>query len=427
MKKLRLWAMIVILALIMGLAAGCGGGSDSSGQTGGDGSAKTLNIACIAPLTGTASRSGEEIKNSVEMKFEEYDYMIGDYKAVLHWVDSESDAEKAALAYEECILKNDIDVGFMDWHSWVSVSCMDVAAKYQIPHFFGFGAGETINEKISEDYEKYKYWVGKGWPTASLLTVGYVETVTSAIENGLWEPSSKTMAIYGVDQDWGRSFGNGIAEQFKAAGWTVALSEWFSIGETDYYPVLNKMKQAGCTLIAGTMSDITAVTAFIKQADEVGLDCLIICDGLGWLGEWYDLTGDSSDYVIDQLPAWIGEEGQAFISNYNEKFGYEPGPSTAGMAYDWAGYFIKVLNGCYDAYGEITNETAMQYAEDEVISGKLTYTEGIMHECYRYTPESFPDPVVGEGDYIFPVIQYFSGEGIPIWPDSAAVQALKIP
>ena len=48
-------------------------------------------------------------------------------------MDSESDAEKAARAYEAGIVKDKIDVGFMDWHSWVSVSCMDIAAKHKMP------------------------------------------------------------------------------------------------------------------------------------------------------------------------------------------------------------------------------------------------------------------------------------------------------
>jgi branched-chain amino acid transport system substrate-binding protein len=44
------------------------------------------------------------------------------------------------------------------------------------------------------------------------------------------------------------------------------------------------------------------MSAFIKQADEVGLKSLIIADGLGWVGEWYNLTGKSSNFVMDQIP-----------------------------------------------------------------------------------------------------------------------------
>ena len=35
---------------------------------------------------------------------------------------------------------------------------------------------------------------------------------------------------------------------------------------------------------------------------------------------------------------------------------------------------------------------------------------------YRYTSESAPDPLVGEGEFIFPVLQYAGGAGKVIWP-----------
>ena len=388
---------------------------------------KTVKIGIIGPFTGPASRTGDEFKNAIDMKFSEVNYMIGDYKMEIVWVDSESDAEKAAQHYEEAIIKDGIDVGFMDWHSWVSVSCMDVAAKYKIPHFFSFGAGDTVNEKIKGDYDKYKYWVGKAWPTSSLLTSAYVESVEQAIADGTWAPRNKKFAIYGVDNDWGRNFGNALAQQFTDAGWEKTSEQWVAIGETDFYPLLTKLKNEDVSLIAGTMSDPSSVTSFIKQTREVDLQSLIICDGLGWVGEWYDLTGDASDYVIDQIPQWTTPEAKKFRDDFTTKYGFEPGPSAAGMCYDWAGFFIDVCNKTLEEYGDLSTESFVKCADEWVIPGKLTYTDGIIHKEYKYTPESFPDPVVDQDHYIFPVVQYFGGEGKMVWPDAWADQKLQIP
>ena len=46
---------------------------------------------------------------------------------------------------------------------------------------------------------------------------------------------------------------------------------------------------------------------------------------------------------------------------------------------------------------------------------------------FRFTEESFPDPVVGQDYYIFPVIQYFGGEGTLIWPGDWKEADLQIP
>lgn len=409
-----------------------GGSEQAENSQGGSEGDKTLNIAWIGPVTGSASRSGEELYNGAMMQFEKVNYQIGDYKLNVFKVDSESNAEKAALAYEECILSNKIDVGLNTWHSWVSASCIEVAAKYEIPQLLTFGASQDVIDKVKDDNDYYKYWAGKTWPQPEHLVTGYVEAIDQAIRNGTFSPASKTLGIYGVDEDWGRTFAKAGKEGFEANGWTCAVEEYFALGTTDYYAVLNKMKDAGCTLICGTMSDVNAATAFIKQADEVGLDALVICDGLGWLSEWYELTGASSDYVIDMIPQYATESGQAFVKDYTEKFGYEPGPSTAGLAYDTAGFFLKVLQTTYDEYGELTSETIMKCWEEKVRTGELTYTmaedDAIMMPAWDYSdPDMYPDPIVDGDHYCFPVVQYFDGKAVPVYPDSMAAQELKVP
>ncbi|NIP14968.1 MAG: branched-chain amino acid ABC transporter substrate-binding protein, partial [Pseudomonadales bacterium] len=78
----------------------------------------------------------------------------------------------------------------------------------------------------------------------------------------------------------------------------------------------------------------------IKQADEVGLESLIVMDGLGWFGEWYELTGDSSNYVIDQIPGWATAEGLEYAERFEAENGFPPSPSAGGLSYDGCGLFI---------------------------------------------------------------------------------------
>jgi branched-chain amino acid transport system substrate-binding protein len=180
------------------------------------------------------------------------------------------------------------------------------------------------------------------------------------------------------------------------------------------------------------MSDVNAATSFIKQAGEVGIEALIVCDGLGWLGEWYDLTGPASDFVLDMIPQFSTETAMRFVAEYTERHGYEPGPSTAGLAYDVTGMFIKVLQQTLDSYGEITRETAMRCAEEYLMTGRLTYSMrddgAIMIPRFDYSdPAFYPDPIVAEAYYMFPVVQYFGGQGVVVWPDSMATHAFSVP
>lgn len=421
-RSRRLVLTFTLLLTMSFLVTGCGGGNESASNE------KVLKIGVIGPFTGPAARVGEEFKGSIQMAFEEIDYKVGDYKIELKWIDSESDAEKAARAYEQAIVRDKIDCGFMDWHSWVSVSCMEIAAKYKIPHFFSFGGTEVVNQKYESDPEKYFYWVGKGWPVPQKLSIAYVETLDEAIKKGIWKPRNRKVAVYGVDNDWGRGFATALGKQFEDAGWQVVDKEWVALGETEFYPLLKKLKGLDVSLIAGTMSDPPSVSSFIKQAREIGLPSLIITDGLAWVGEWYKLTGDASNYVIDQIPQWTTDEAKKFKEDFKAKYGFEPGASSGGICYDLTKFMIKVLQRCNEKYdGVINRENLVKIAKDEVMTGKLTLTGGIIMKEYKYTPETFPDPVVEKDYYIFPVIQYFNGDGKMIWPEEWKEQDLQIP
>jgi branched-chain amino acid transport system substrate-binding protein len=385
---------------------------------------KVFKLGILGPFSGPSARTGDEFKGSATMAFDAIDWQIGDYKIEPVWIDSQSDPAKAAQAYEQAVVQDGVQAGILNWHSSVAVSCMEITAKYKIPHFFGFGATEVVNETFASDPEKYGYWMTKGWPTPKKLSISYVQALEDAIAEGTWTPAEKTVAIYGEDTDWGRSFGAAIKEQLEAVGWTTVAEEYFAIDQTEFYPLLNKFNELNPALIAGTSTAAPTFSAFIKQADEVGLKSLIVADGLGWFGEWYDLTGSSSNYVLDQIPGWATEKGQAFAKDFEDRWGFPPSPSAAGLSYDGSNFFIAVANAVLDQYGELTSENIYNFVKDNIWTGDWTYTDGIVMNEYKYTPETVPDPVVGKGYYIFPVLQYFDGEGKVIYPPDWAVQTL---
>ena len=386
---------------------------------------KVLKVGVMAPYTGSRARVGEELKGAAELAFEDIDYKVGDYTIELVWVDSQGDPEKATRAYEEAVVRHGIDVGLMGWQSPVSLAVMEICARNKIPHFFAFGAAHTINEKINSDLDRYSYWMGKGWPDPKKLTSAYIATVNSAIEGGLWKPDVMNAGVYAEDTDWGRSLVAGMIPQLEEAGWTIVAEEYFQSAETEFYPLLTKMMDADVRLIAGTANS-PSPEALVKQAHDTELPALVILDGLGWIGEWYEMTGDASDYAIDQIPQWPTEESAAFRDRFDEKYGFAPSPSAAGQAFDVTNYFIEILKKTLEEHGELTSATIHQTGMDYVYTGKLPY-KGVIHEEWVYTPETWPDPVVGEGKFIFPVIQYFGGEGVIVWPDAWKQADLAIP
>ena len=417
-------AMVVV-------AAACGGGASPSApgtSTGPDGSGtatETINIGIGGPFTGTSALTGTEMKNAAEMAFEAINWQVGNYKINPVYVDDQADPAKGTAALEQAIVGQKLVAGILNWNSSVSVAEMELTAKYKIPWFFGMGAAGTVNEKFTGDQEKYGYWTSKGWPDPVKLTTAYVGAINDAIDAGTYTPASKVVAIYGEDTDWGRSFGAGLKNDFTASGWTIKSEDYFPLTQTDFSALMAKYASDDIPVIAGTSTAAASITAFIKAYGESGLTSLVIADGLGWFGDWYEMTGPASDFVLDSVPGFATEKAKQFAADYAAKYGNDPSAAASGLTYDWTNFFIKLLQETLADQGSLTSETIYKEAQDKLWTGELTYTDGIIMSSYDFDAESIPDPVVGKGHYIFPVTQYSGGEQTVIWPDDQASGELQ--
>lgn len=384
---------------------------------------KTFKVGVLASITGVAARTGMEQKNAVTMAFEEIDYKIGDYDIELVWIDAQADADKAARAYEEAVVRDGIQAGLNNFYSSVAIAVMEVAVKYKIPHFCGSAESGTIVDKVRSDPERYGYWMGKTWPIPeSLVAPPYL-----AAMNEVTEPGDRRVAVLSDDGEGPTSVRIAVRDTFAADGWEVVADEYFSINELEFYPLISKLRDQDPAAVLICTSAVPAISAFVKQAREMELGSVIIAHGLGWVGEWYEMTGPASDYVLDQIPQWTTDEAKDFAKRYEEKWGEVPSPSSAGLAYDYAGVFIMVAERAIEKYGELTSETLYKVGQEELWTGKLTYKDGILMKEYKWTQETYPDALVGKDNFIFPVIQYFGGVGKIVWPPEWAEAELQFP
>jgi branched-chain amino acid transport system substrate-binding protein len=158
----------------------------------------------------------------------------------------------------------------------------------------------------------------------------------------------------------------------------------------------------------------------MKQKKEIGLKAVLVTDGLNYFGDWYKMSGDASDGVLDMLPQFTTPPQLAWRDAFEKRFGHSPSASVAGQAYDYVLFFAKVGRRAIEKYKALDSETLFKVGSEEVATGKLTYSaaEGsIIQARYKCTPESAPDPVIGEQDYYFPVVQFKKGKGSNVYPE----------
>ncbi|GAB6143347.1 ABC transporter substrate-binding protein [Desulfocicer niacini] len=390
---------------------------------------KTLTLGVLGPFTGPAATTGQDMKNAATMAFDEIDNKIGDYTVKLVFIDDQSDPSKGANAYAEAIERKGVQAGILNWNTAVTVSCQSVWAKYKVPHFFCMGAGMKGNEKWASFAPEDRYLIMKGWPIPQKMVVAYADCFRDAIESGAWKPEKKIIALWGEDTDWGRGVINGLKTHLINDGWEIFTEEYFSLTQTNFYPFLSKCKNAGVTAMAGSSTGAGSVSAMIKQGEELGLKGLKIADGLGWIGDWYKLTGRASDGVLDLVPQIVTPAQKAWAAKYTEKFNLTPSPASAGMSYDYAHFMIKIAERALEKYGEITSETMTKVGREEVATGKMSYgfkDGALFHANYGTDADNVPDPKIGTKDFYFPMVQYEKGVGQCVFPDSMKVTDLKI-
>jgi branched-chain amino acid transport system substrate-binding protein len=292
---------------------------------------------------------------------------------------------------------------------------MDVAAKYQIPSFFSCGAANTVTDKWKTDPAKFGYWAAKCWPDPALLVTAYVEWLEAGMADGSIT-GDKTFAVYGEDTDWGRSFATAISDQLVAKGWTKQSEDIFPLTTSDFTSVVAKWNSANPTAIVGTTTAASVWSSLLKAVQDSGNRSIFVADGVGQVGDFYKNIGSASDYVIDSSPLWTRPNSQAFVDAYTAKFGTPPSQQAAGLAYDYAHFFVKVLEQTIADYGELTKENIFKTAQEKVWTGELAYTDGVVMESYDFNADSIPNPVVGAGHFIFPVVQYKDGNPTLVFP-----------
>lgn len=391
---------------------------------------EVFKLGILGPFSGPSAQTGMQFTGGATIALEEFDYKIGHYTIEPVWIDSQSDPAKAAQAYEQAVVQDGIQAGAINWHSSVAVSVMEITAKHKIPHIFGFGATEIVNETFASDVEKYGYWSTKGWPTPSKLGNKYIAALEYYIEQGVYAPEEKIAAIFGEDTDWGRSFGTEMKRMFEDAGWEVISEEYFPVTQIEFTPLWTKWMDENVQVVAGTNTGVNSSAAFITQADTVGYEGLIIADGLGWV-DFCSLTGSAANNVMDQIAGWSGDAGFAFAEEFEERYDLAPSTSSAGLSHDGVKMALEIMQEVYDEHGELSSELIQNFIEENVWTGKWTMTDGLVMIEYKYTEETIPDPIVGPGFYTFPVLQYSYEDGKclgkPIYPIEGAVQELQVP
>ncbi|HEV2501826.1 MAG TPA: ABC transporter substrate-binding protein [Mesorhizobium sp.] len=378
-----------------------------------------LPVGVVGPFTGPTARIGQDIRNGTEMAIQDAT-AAGELPVVvdgtpqrlkLVWVDDESSPEKAVKAFQSAVANSDIKLLLNGWHGSVGLALIDIVDSYKMLSFGNLAAPEDIANKINEKH--YTHWF-KGWPAPRSMSGLYVDAVEDFIAAGKWTPSNKVAAIVVEDSDWGRTWGDAILAALQSKGWDVVSRDVVKADESEFSALLTTYRAKNASFVAFSMNSPASAAAFVKQFYNTGLKALLAADGLGWSSEWYQMTGEASDYVISMdSPRVITDQQREWSQRYHAAYGSDPAPASAGHAYDYTRMLIKGLK----AAGTLDRAKLSEALLNQEYRGVWQFyafakTAGD-HAISPYEVKAGP---FMEG-FSFPMVQYLGGEAKVVWPE----------
>ncbi len=320
MKKIGL-ALVLVLAALLLLAAGCGKGSK----------AEPYVIGGIFSITGPASYLGEPERNSMEMVAEEINAKggINGHPLKLVIYDDEGDVTKARLHAEKLLQKDKALAIVGPSITPASMTVLEITQKAKMP-LISCAAAAGITAPAKD-----RFWTFK---TAQTDQMAVERIYQYCQKHGIAK-----VAILTVSSAFGVAGKEQLLGQAAKFGMEVVGQEVFGDKDTDMTPQLTKLRSLPAqAVICWGVGPAPALVA--KNMKQLGLTIPLIQSHGAASKKFIELAGDAAEGIImpagklavyQQLPDT--DPQKAVCKDYTEKYKAKfkaPESSFGGYAYD---------------------------------------------------------------------------------------------
>jgi len=310
MKKLRWSLLLVFLLALLPVVTACGGGSNS-GQTG---AAKTIKIGFFAPESGPEAADGTSAYNAARLAVEQINAAGGINGAKLELVnyDDQLDTKQAVSIAQKLTTRDGVVAVVSGSYSGPTRAAAPIFQQAKIPMISAYAVHPSIPR--TGDYIFQQSFSGE------------VEGAAAA-EVAKNQLHAKNVAILAIDNDFGHTLVQGFTQQAGKIGLKVQSPNWFHFGDTEFTPVLTKIKESGADVLF--MPAYAAEgSQIIRRIHDMGLKIQPLgTEGLDSTTQFLEVAGRDADglVIVTNLNRDSKEQVvKDFIKAYKEKYGHEP-------------------------------------------------------------------------------------------------------
>ncbi len=326
-RKIRI--MTAFLSIVAGSSglAGCGTAPSTT-------AAKPINIAVIAPISGSNATVGDQTVNAAKLAVQDINAAggikdLGGAKINLIIKDSTGSPQGAAQAASQIFTTSHITAAIGMDLSPLTEAALPVIARYRIPMLTA-----SIANSLTDRGNKYIFQTA---PKGSQFGAMELQFVRYA-EKSFHLKFRKAAVLY-INNAYGQSTAQAIVAGAKSVGLKIVLDSSYPGSITDASPLVDAIKRSGAQVVfpVSYVSDAELLTTAITGAH---LPVLIIGGGAGYIWPPIGQAVGSAVNGLTSVATWNWDSKNIMNSptlsqvaqEYQKKFGTFM-PEQAGPAY----------------------------------------------------------------------------------------------
>ncbi len=369
--------------------------------------AEPVKVGVILAMSGPLATMGENLRMAYEFALKEINESggiksLGGAKVQFIYGDHQADPKVAASEVERLIMRDKVSAVLGTFPSSVSYTATEVAERYKTPFFEPVAVMDQITER------GFKYVFRLIHP-ASLWGQSQINFITD-LRDKRKLPIQKIALVY-ENTDQGQATAKGWRKYAEPAGLKIVLDEAYPRDQSDFTPLMLKLKQAkpDVILMVTYISDAILLQKGFKEHRIEPIAFIGSSSGhsdpsfvrqVGPLAEYlFDLTEWSSDLKHNPLVKKVADSYQAW--NKDKR------PMNGGAAYCYAGAWV-LKDAIERARSTKPDAIRKALSETNIKEGPATIVP--------FSPIQFDEKGQAKNTTVI-MVQYRDGKRQTVWPD----------
>ncbi len=297
-------------------------------------SGETVVYGVSGPFSGNNAEYGRIWKNAMTMALDEISGAGGvkGRKVELQYEDTQSDPKQSVPVAQKFVNDSRILAELGDFASPASMAASPI---YQRAKMVQFGFTNSHPDFTKGGEYMFSIVLSQQQDASYLAQVGY-------------DSLGKKQAVLYQNTDWGKVTQQIYVDKLKQLGGTVIDTENYLATETDFKPLLAKVRDANPDVLA-LIAYYNDGALIMQQAKSAGINAKVIANGACYSPQFLKLGGDAVNGVVLTTVFFPGNsrpEVQKFVKDYTAKYNETP-DQFAALAYD----AVKIITWATDQAG----------------------------------------------------------------------------